>query len=578
MPRSLKERLLDLRSPFALVVIVLVGTTLRWVGLDHLLPHRPEPDSAMAWQSNLLHEGRGWKPQQAELSKYPILLPLLAAGLPGPSNDPPARGAPLDGHLSAASAPFVRVRRIVAGLAVLAPAASFPLARLFLPVGWSLVVAGWTATSLLLVLFASQARGHGAMASVTLLATLAAVALRRRPTRARYALAGLAGGLALGTLHSGAAVLPALLAAHGLRERRSEPAHGGLAIGAAVLLACVAGFYFPLYRGLLSGRGMSFDDGTLVQGGHVIHLSSFDGSGFARLLAYFWSYEPALVVAAAIGLPAVLVRSMRRGAIDADRVVVLAFVLPYLLLTGLYALTYARFLTPLVPYLALLAAAGVRALAGWRGGGATRAAVASIAALAFPTLVATRLAWLRQAPDTFEQAAAWLTEHVQDGDSVVLSTGLGLPLAMSAASLEESGQRRMVWRPGWIHYQAAFCKRVEPPFEVRALPWDMEISKRPDLYAKLLRKRLDEDSPTFLAIQVDSNRLDRMTGIVQREAAQAWGEVVVRFPQDLAAIGRPPLGHQELDPAAWRVLTEPALGSTVEVYRKRSVPPPGNGD
>src|SRR5262249_39747635 len=148
-------------------------------------------------------------------------------------------------------------------------------------------------------------------------------------------------------------------------------------------------------------------------------LKSFNGGGFAVVLDTLISFEPVATALALVGVGALIVQLARRKARGepsdrGDLWVVLAYAVPYFVAVGLYAKSFDRFVIPLLPFVALLAAFGARAIAH----GAARALAPSsraklVAALAVvlllpSTLFAWKLGSIRAADDTWTRAAAWV--------------------------------------------------------------------------------------------------------------------------------------------------------------------------
>src|SRR5207247_822796 len=109
--------------------------------------------------------------------RYPMLLTRVLAALPEAhvdANESSTGGELLARSLSAAARPYVQGRVLVLLLSMLLVPLSYAVARRFLQRGPSLVAAFLVATSLLHALFSTQARPHGAHASLALLAVWAA--------------------------------------------------------------------------------------------------------------------------------------------------------------------------------------------------------------------------------------------------------------------------------------------------------------------------------------------------------------------------------------------------------------------
>ena len=565
----------------ALIVLTLASLGLRLHGNDAGLPMEVEPDCKIPYQVEVLREGDEAARSEADYLWYPLLIARLASVMP--VAEAPAPDAPLADHLAAA-APYNRnTRLLVALLAVLAVPATFALARLFLDEGWALFAAALQATSLLAINFSQQSRPHAPSAALFLLAVLAAVRVRRRGELRDHVLLGVAGFCALGCLQSGLAVLPAMLAAYLLREpggprRRLDP----LALVAFAITLAAIPMLLPA-SGTEAEGGLRYADGILHVSGHQIFLSQFNGQGFGILLDALVSFEPALLALTALGALVVLVPRARTAALGErrpgsgrDLLVVLAFALPYLLVTGLYERNYERFVLPLLPYFACLAALGVaglvRAIAP-RAGAGVGVAVAALV-LALPTYAALRLSAIRGAPTTIDRAADWVRAHVAPGERVLLFPEIDLPLLRRDEGLVFWGARtvgrRFAFLP-WARYQAERDVRpaAEPEFD---LVWS-------DLGRFLAEPRayLEVEQCDLVLLEVFAQNRTSVAATRAREELQRTCDLLVRISPDGDRDGSDhPLGFQnETTPTVHnpnftaRVLRAEGTGPVLEVYRPR---------
>lgn len=595
---------LALAPPVALTLLAalaLLAAALRLDGLDRLLPHLQEADANLVEQLRVHRRGAdGPGTEAAELAisyyAYPTLLARGLALLPEdelPQDTPP--GALLERGLRSASADFVRTRTAVACLALLLVPLTWLLARRFLGPYPALLAAALVAVSPLHLLFSQEARPHGAQATFALAAVIAALRLRARPTLASYLAAGAAAGLACATLHNGAATLAPLAAAHVWRERAQGPQGNSRSLawlGPLLLVAPAALAFATLYPSapkLQPGGPASASDGAarvLEFGGHTLPLDRLDGSGFAIVWRYLWDYEPGLVVAALAGLALWLAQCLatglgRRGS-RRDLLVALAYCLSYLAAVGLMGLTQDRFLLPLLPFLACAAAYPAAWLTSAGGRGRRAAALVwSLAALAFPALVAAKFVRLRAAPDTFEQAAAWVREHVRpvdpagadgNGERVLASARLTLPLFHSAEALEHAGgdyaTRRTVWI-GWQRKHAGELAALgaEPRWNLFLTPGKLLNSKR-ETGPDEVEAWLAESEAAYAVIEHSRLMAGLAAGARLREAVAARGELIAIFAgEDERWATEPPLDFQEIPDFTERLLAATAFGPRVEVYR-----------
>jgi hypothetical protein len=129
----------------------------------------------------------------------------------------------------------------------------------------------------------------------------------------------------------------------------------------------------------------------------------------------------------------------------------LAYVLPYALVFGLYRYSEDRLGLPLLPFAACLAAYA------WKRVCSTlprlAGAVLAAAVLAVPAIGVLRLGLQRTRPDTSTQMARWVGEHVTPSARVQLVPPVELPLLRSARALEQDVP--VGWSSPWRAYLAA---------------------------------------------------------------------------------------------------------------------------
>jgi hypothetical protein len=463
MTTPIRERWL---TALAVVAVCVFAFALRWRGLAHSLPYVTFRDSYVVYTQVGLMRTHDPEPEKQSLwGCYPHLVSRIVAALPDPEREPPPPGSTLDTDLEHASATFMQVREVSVLLSLLAVAATYGIARAFLPRGWSLFASVLVATSLLHIFFAQQEKVHGAAAGTATLAVWCAMRLRRSPTWTNIWLASIAAAAAVGALHSGAAVLIPLAVAAWLAP---EPSRMKRALGALVALALVLAavrFFYPFHFSdvpLNVDAGIGDDEGTVVLSGHQLDLKAFDGGGFRVVADTLVSFEPAVLALALVGLVALIVRASRRNASAPERTVdrgdlwvVLAYAVPYLIVIGLYRLTYERFVMPLVPFLAIVAAYGARsvidAISRAIRAEPTRAAVRvalALVVLAPPTLLAWKLDDVRTADDTYQRAAQWLEHNARpEVDRIYVLPYLELPLLYEERALQEVAKEphQMYW-------------------------------------------------------------------------------------------------------------------------------------
>jgi len=573
-----------------LALIVALGLAVRLHGIGFLLPQLGEPDGLVIDYQLRALEGHGRESASDPLNAYyPHLVARTAALVPR-SWVAPATPHTLAEHLRVASASRMRARIAVALLSLLAIPLTWWLARHFVPDAWALMAAALVAGSPFLVWFAQQARPHAAATSFALLAVCAAVHLRQAGGWRAYAVAGLAAGLAVGVLQSGLAVLPAIALAILLRVRADR--WRALA-GTALVLAIAAAFVFFLYPFMFTGgpdpESVTMrPDGTLAVSRHLVFVDLFNGRGFAVVWRAFREYDPLLTWLALFGFATVVVVSPRWAprcvpafacARTLDLAIVLAHAVPYLIAIGLYQRTYQRFALPLVPYLGIVSAYGAWQL--WRlaaRGGRGLSLVAGALACA---AAAAELAWswqlgrVRARPDTIQEAATWITQHVPpETQAISVMPGLDLPIARSRASIKKDWHHKDEQSVPWFRYQAELMPgAIEgPAWHIDSMPL---ITSEERTKAHSEAYAFARELPGGYAVIIAWPKNFRPALNAVREGLRGQFELAARFAPDDPDPGTDiPLAHQDDEypfrvPWAQRMLAARCVGPVVEIYRLR---------
>lgn len=411
-----------------LVALTAFGAWVRTREMGALLPVMLEPDADYVRQALVLRAHRLGR--LADLSSmlpdYPLLLPWLLSWLPLEPTPPALAAAPAQ-HLQAAGSAFLLGRWLVALLSIAIVPGTYLMSRALLSRTASLLASAFAATSLVHVLYAQQARPHGAFVALLALALVACLHLERRGSPSAHLLAGIACGLAIACLHFGVFLVPALcLAAWTAPGRRVWKFVLALVpVGLAILWA------YPM---LFAASSLGADGGDLKLTGHSLGLEKFGGRGFLITPWLAWSHEPVLTllvfVAALWGAARLLARRAlvprpSRGAL----LVLAAFGVPYFLVLGAFDYSWDKYGLPLLPLVCLFAAAVVERIAlRWLPSRTARVGL-SVVVLALPTSASARFALLRTEPDSTERAAAWIEAHLErETDTILLSHTLSLPL------------------------------------------------------------------------------------------------------------------------------------------------------
>ena len=575
---------------------------LRFRGNDYLLPLLVEPDPHIAVQVRLLEEHAPEPELDVNYGAYPHLTAWTTIAMTDPAEVPPptidGRPPGLEDHLRAASDPVLRVRWAVGWLSLLALPGAWFLARRFLSPGWSLVATAFTAFSLLAAHFGAQARPHGAAMGFSTLAVVACLRLGRTGRVRDLALASLLAALCFATLQSGIALAFPILVAFLVAERRHSGSYWTSGWRSAQLalpliaLCLVLGLFYPFLFAHSQGGDaaeLSVAAGTLKQSGHKVFLGLFNGRGFPVLASSLWSWEPMLAVASVSALLVLLgtFRGRTPEGLRVDRgdlLVVFAYVLPYLLVNGMYARVYERFLLPMIPFLGTFAAWGLARLA------VTPCAKAIPVVTALLLLPSAWVGWqlteLRRAPNTLELAGAWLEEHADPAsDRVLITRPVRLPFFETLLSeAEEGGDPSHDPRLTWTEYQSQVLPDARPAPAWNAV-W-MPLSNRPGLnrlkfMAQNPERYVQQRFGAYLVAEVFAEgRISRGLEAVH-EVFRAQGELLARFsPDGQLSISEHPLKYQDetgvsVPHFAWRVLRAECMGPVLEILRPPHLQPRG---
>jgi len=303
--------------------------------------------------------------------------------------------------------PYVAGRLVSGAMGVLAVWLVYRLARRLMPWGGALAAAAVLAVAPLHVQFSHVAKPDVMSATFVALATLLAWRLAEAPRRGLYAWAGVAVGLAVASKYSGivaaAPVLVAHLAAPGERKGLKRLAAANLWLAGACSVAAFA---------LTSPYTLVELPTILAETDRIIISRPPDPEALpqAPALAQVWEQAlewvgPGPLLLAAMG--AVLWWRGRRAALAVVGSVVVATVA----MLSLLAVQQPFYLLPLVPAVAVLAAAPV-AYAGsrrrWAGG------VLLAVGLVPSALLSAREVVRLWRPGTRQLAKAWLTENVRE--------------------------------------------------------------------------------------------------------------------------------------------------------------------
>jgi hypothetical protein len=480
------------------------------------------------------------------------------------------------------------VRETSIALSMLVVPLTWLFARRVLGSAWALLPAALVSTSLLHISFSAQERPHGTAASFMLLAVLASMRLRRKPSLPAFLLAGAAAGLAVAALHYGAFAVFALFGAGVLAARADRGRTLRVVAGLGLALLVVAAFFrwsYPFYfepnSGLLRLE-QAKGEVALNLSGQPLLLERFRGRGFPAMLSNLVSYDP-LVLAAALAGGAILVLRLRRGswrAIDAgrrgDMLVAGSFLAPYLVVIGMYDESWERFLLAILPYLATAGGYGVRRIA---EAAAARLRSSTGRALVVPAIsgCAPALALIpalsfardRAAPDTLRCASSWIRENVAVEDPIVVVPYVDLPMLDGDAAMADNAKRP--WGSNWTRYQMRLTaeQKLGPRHEVYLFPGARLEAKKaleedPIAYFRsfgaryvLLAATDNEDLPWWKAreIMLGEGRLVYRITCAKVDDGRNWA-LLQRFVLSPLQI-----------PFFWFVIRSVRMGPALEVFR-----------
>ncbi len=453
------------------VVLFAISFGLRATGVDFLLPCSPEPDDIYALQADFLRTNTA----NPEYASYPLMVGELVRDFP----EGAAESDDLASELARAKEQLLRPRWICAFASAAIAPATWWLARGFLGEWWAIVAGLFAATSLLHVDFSQQARPHAPLAAAVALALAAALRARATGRWRDWIFTSAMWFFALGFLQSAIFVVPTLAVANVAREgeRKTSDALRWLAPFAALALAV-----FVFYPYLVDfGQWARVQDEKVQIGAHNFVWNKFNGSGFERLFGGLWHFDPALCAAAIVGaaVGCVELAARRKTMSRAPLAVVASFAIPYALVFGFYGGSFDRFVMPLIPVIALLAAFGVRAIAralakpfAARARAAPIVAIAiAVLALALPSWAAIRLVELRAQADTLDLVARWIEQKLDPATTrLFVNYGAELPLPYSQSALDAdlsvSGNSLRYF---WTRQQALRKSPMPNGWDVRSL-------------------------------------------------------------------------------------------------------------
>jgi hypothetical protein len=557
-----------------LLAILVVAVVARFVGIGRELPYRMEPDASLVFQMQRMAGDPSLVPRDHSTGPYPLVLARVLSWLPHP--EVPARvEGPGDerAHLARSARPFLLVRIVVALFSVAGVLLTYPFARRYLSRGGALVATFLAATSLLAILFAGQARPHPVQATFALAAILLALRVRERATWSRILPAVLACVAAISTLQNGVFTVPPLLLAILLGGRRGLRSLASCAI-VGVAAVAVALLVFPGMPRIDSGGIHLGSDAT---GAHTIRPSLSSLAGLPKVGRMLWEFDPLIALLAPVG--AVIAYAAWRRTRNVDAWILLAYAVPYAGILALDPNVQERFLLPLVPFLACLAAAPIAFLVAWiaERGGALAASIGAAVLLGAPAVAAGAFARTAAAPDNYEIAAGWIRANVRPDERVLSTPGAVLPLLSDGESMREVLKDQSWLANPWMIYQSLLVDRAagdrapggDPRWKLLVVPVaEWRGGRKLDLARA--RALLDETRADYVLLE-DSVRMHKYYPTEELErAAAARGDLVHRT---VGTIPGPSDGlifeYSGTRDLARRILAAKAFGPGIRIYRIR---------
>jgi Dolichyl-phosphate-mannose-protein mannosyltransferase len=383
---------------------------------------------------------------------------------------------------------WVAARTLAAVLCMVGVAATYFAARRLWGVREGLVAAAVLAFAFLPVAYSRVAvTDVGALAGVAL-ALLFAVRAAEDGRPRDYALAGAAGGLALGFKYTaGLALVPLAIAAVARVRADRLRAAGGLALGGLAAIAVFA-LLNPYVFGSLGDWWRDLRDQADVAASDPKPGQESGGVSY-YLDSLTWGLGWAGMAAALAGAVLVLRRDLVRGLM---LVAVPLALFAYLAVQSRY---FGRWLLPAYPALAMLAGVAVSQASGWLAERAGRrraastpaaggrpalaaaiAAALTLAVLAQPLAADVRTAVLLGRDDTLSQARAFLDERFAPGLRVSIEPAVpgryfrSNPEGRSPAWLSRCPRRDDWTEPGWSYVDDGgrrVCEQYKPALFAR---------------------------------------------------------------------------------------------------------------
>ena len=555
-----------------LLAILVVATLVRFVGIGRELPYRMEPDASLVFQMQRMAGDPSLVPRDHSTGPYPLVLARVLSWLPHPEVPARAEGPGDESvHLARSARPFLLVRIVVALFSVAGVLLTYPFARRYLSRGGALVATWLAGTSLLSILFAGQARPHPVQATFALAALLLAVRVRERPTAGRILPAALACVAAICALQNGVFTVLPLLVAILLGGRATSRSIARPIAWCAVVGVATVAIALLVFPGMPRIDAQGIHLGSDATGAHTIRPSLSTLAGLPKVARMLWEFDPLLALLAPVG--AALAYAAWRRTRNPDGWILLAYAVPYAGVLALDPNVQERFLLPLVPLLACLAAAPIALLLAWIGerGGALAAALGAAALLGAPAVAAGAYARTASAPDNYRIAAEWIRANARPDERILATPGAVLPLLCDGESMTRNLKDQSWLANPWMIYQSLLGASAagDPRWKLFFVPvaeWrggrTLDLARARDL--------IEETRADYVLLE-DSVRMHKYYPTEDLErAAAASGDLVHRT---VGTIPGPEDGlifeYSGTRDLARRILGAKAFGPGIRIYRVR---------
>jgi hypothetical protein len=565
-PDATSDREPTLRRHWCALALVLALSGLFRLGLaDRMAPQRPEPDAYMLLQYDVFAGRVAREDAPPHFGFYPTFLARsLALVLGDAPYELAAPQASTREHLAAAARPLVSLRLWLAALCTLGVAGVFFLVRELSGPRAGLVASALVGFSLLHLVYSHQARPHAAHMTFQAWALFFALRQIERPSAARVVATSVAAFACMASLQTGVFLAPVL----GL----AALARSNWRVRVLALAAPLAAFALSQHFHV-GGISITSDGISMASDGHAVELSELRGGGIGPTWRVLRDYEPVLLALAFAGVLVALARRRRAGRAGFrgrfGALALGAYAAPYLVFALLNEATRDRYLIPLLPFLAALAALGVDAAARVGARKARALALAApLLALALPLHDATRYYQIARRPDTLEQAAAWLA---QQSDAtrvrVAMSSYVVLPLRSTPEALRHSARFLFASISPWISYQLRLgdVSGADEAFDLR--PFTAARTGRDSDRADI-EARLEQLAPTYVILEPSRRQRSVPWHAILEEVVRANATRVALFEPDGVDPPRDELfEYGDVAGLRARLAGATSLGPPLEIYR-----------